>query len=167
MLRLLVARPKVEKVEESRRPGKSDTRTRSKYCLKGEDLSYSAALSEYIISLQGVGGCSILLYRARSLSLTDQENDIIASFIFQLYGLIIWLSASIQWATAAFASIICSYPDSVVSQPRRRVSLGIDQRDPSSGGARPTLICEINYKYGSTSCSRESSKTTPPAQRCH
>ena len=74
---------------------------------------------------------------------TDQGGFIIASFILQHYGLILWLSASIQCAVAAFASINCSYPDSVVGQSRRRVCLGIDQRDSLLGGARQTLICGL------------------------
>lgn len=102
-----------------------------------------------------------------TFSPTDRGNNSIASLILQYYGAIIWLSASFGWAIPAFASINHSYPDSVVGQPRLRVSLGVDQRDTLSGSAYQTLICKLFYRDGSTPCPMESSKTPPPAQRRH
>ena len=128
-----------------------------------EEKEFSSSSRIHYQSSRG----GVLLDTFIPLSYIDQGNNITASSILRRYRLTVWPSASIQWAIAVFASIICSYPDSAVGQPRRRVSLGINQRDTSSGGARQTLICEIHHRDGSTSRSRESSETPPSPRRCH
>lgn len=156
--RVLVARLKLEEVDESPRrfeQGKSDTLTGSKYCHREAGRLVAFSSSFRILYQASRGGAPLNTFIPLS--------HIISCFILQHYALILWLSASIQWAIAAFAGIICSYPHSVVGQLRHRVSLGIHHRDTSSGGACQTLNCEIYYRDGSKPCSRESSKTSPPA----